>query len=331
MKDLTVPKVTLSVIIPVYNSYALLKLCLKALKNSDITPDEVIIVDDGSTQELKSMTQEDKIKWIRIENGPKGPAYARNRGVEIAKSEILVFIDSDVMVHPDTLHLIQKKFQQDTTLSAIFGSYDDSPVAKGIVSQFRNLLHHYIHQQNGGKAYTFWAGCGAIKKKIFKELGGFNQTYQRPSIEDIELGYRLSLKGHLIELCPEIQVTHLKQWTLANMIKTDIFARAIPWTKLLHANPNIPYNLNVDTKSRFSAGIAGLLFISLVTMIFNPQFSALFLSLFILQLIINYDLFRFFLIKKNLGFLTGAILLYDLYLIYSSLTYIITSFSIKLK
>jgi GT2 family glycosyltransferase len=128
----------------------------------------------------------------------------------------------------------------------VFGSYDDQPRDKGLVSQYRNLLHHYVHQTANCDASTFWAGCGAVRRSVFTEVGGFHENF-RPicSIDDIELGYRLRRAGHRILLDKDLQGTHLKRWTLWSVISTDITHRAIPWARLVIESKNAPNDLNL--------------------------------------------------------------------------------------
>jgi hypothetical protein len=136
--------------------------------------------------------------------------------------------------------------------AAIIGSYDASPAAPGLVSRYRNLLHHYTHQHAAREAQTFWAGCGAIRRKVFLEAGGFDESYKVPSVEDIELGYRLRKAGHRIRLAPSWQVTHLKQWRLRDLVVTDIFRRAAPWTRLLRREERLDNDLNITHEARLS-------------------------------------------------------------------------------
>ena len=127
---------------------------------------------------------------------------------------MIFFLDADVAIHDDTLSRVVARFEADPGLAALFGSYDDSPTAPDLVSQFRNLLHHYVHQQGefvaeARPARTFWTGCGAIRRHVFLDYGGFDpQLYRRPAIEDIELGYRLTRAGCRIQLVRDIQATH---------------------------------------------------------------------------------------------------------------------------
>jgi hypothetical protein len=121
-------------------------------------------------------------------------------------------------------------------------------------SQFKNLFHHFVHQQGRQQAVTFWSGCGAVRRDVFLKSGGFNSDrYPRPSIEDIELGYRLTAAGHRIMVNKEVQVKHLKNWTILGMIKADIFDRAIPWTPLILQERDLPNDLNLGLSQRASA------------------------------------------------------------------------------
>ena len=166
----------------------------------------------------------------------QGPAAVSNLAARSAHGEILLFVDADVELHLDAIERIRARFCADPTLAALFGSYDDRPAAPGVVSRFRNLLHHHTHSSHPGPASTFWAGCGAVRRQSFLALSGFDAAYDRPCIEDIEVGLRLSDAGRRIELDPSIQGTHHKRWTLRSMVATDIRQRAIPWSRLLLLN-----------------------------------------------------------------------------------------------
>src|SRR5262249_14448614 len=153
------------------------------------------------------------------------------------------FLDADVCVHADTLARIERHFSEHPEVAAIMGSYDDRPASAGVVSQFKNLFHHYVHQHSRTDAGTFWAGCGAVRAAAFTAVGGFDETYTRPCIEDIELGIRLRRQGQRIELDHDVQVTHLKRWTLGNLVTTDVRDRALPWLLLMWRDRTLPNDL----------------------------------------------------------------------------------------
>jgi cellulose synthase/poly-beta-1,6-N-acetylglucosamine synthase-like glycosyltransferase len=226
----------ISVVVAVFQGVRVLGTTLKALASSTLPRHswELIVVDDASSDGSADTAAEFADIVVRLRGKPRGPAYARNRGAEVSRGELLIFIDADVSVHEDALEQLLALFQTTPNLSAAFGSYDDRPAARGAVSQFRNLLHHHVHQSNPGDADTFWAGCGAIRRSALLDVGMFNEWhYNRPQIEDIELGRRLRRKGHQIMLRPEIQGTHLKKWSLGDMVRADLGSRGIPWMRVL--------------------------------------------------------------------------------------------------
>jgi hypothetical protein len=183
-----------------------------------------------------------------------GPARARNLAAERAAAEVLVFVDSDVELHPDALERLRAAFAADAELAAVFGSYDDSPAAPGVVAQFRNLLHHHVHTESAGEAETFWAGLGAVRREAFLAAGGFDgERYPEPAIEDIELGRRLRARGERIVLDPGVLGTHLKRWSLAGMVCTDLLRRGVPWTRLQLEERRLAGSLNLGPRQRASA------------------------------------------------------------------------------
>ena len=231
----TVSTLRLSVVVPAHNAQVHLPACLQALAASDLPRDawELIVVDDASTDNTPMIASAAADTLVRTGSVARGPGYARNRGAEAASGEIVAFIDADVAVHPDCLRLMVERLDADASLVAVFGSYDDTPSDPAIVSRYRNLLHHYAHNQTAGHVATFWAGCGAVRTSAFRNAGGFDELrFARPQIEDIELGYRLTRSGRIL-LDPSIQGKHFKRWSVGSMMKTDFRDRAVPWVRLL--------------------------------------------------------------------------------------------------
>jgi hypothetical protein len=190
----------------------------------------------------------------------KHAALARNSGALQADGDVLVFVDADVAVHGDAFVRIREAFDTDPELVAMFGSYDDAPAAPGVVSVFRNLLHHHVHQQGAGPASTFWAGLGTVRRDAFEAAGGF---VEHP-IEDIELGMRLSAGGARIVLDPQLQGQHLKGWSLWSMVRTDLLIRGIPWVGLLltHRASASKSALNLGWRHRLSAAACLVLLVA---------------------------------------------------------------------
>jgi glycosyltransferase involved in cell wall biosynthesis len=229
------------------------------LKTSAVAPLECIVVDDGSSDDSVRIAAQQGAR-VRSTGGRFGPARARNIGVKAASGEIVLFLDADVCVYPDTISKIVAEFAGDPELDAVIGSYDRSPSATNFMSQYRNLMHSYVHQHSNREATTFWSGCGAIRRQVFLDFGGFDENhYQTPAIEDIELGYRLFQAKRKLALNANIQVKHLKSWSLSKVIETDFFYRAIPWSELILRSGRMPNDLNLRISQRISVALAFIL------------------------------------------------------------------------
>jgi glycosyltransferase involved in cell wall biosynthesis len=251
--------VSISVIIPACDASAHLPRCLEALRKSDRTPLEVIVIDDGSKDDTRQIASSFGAK-VMVNERRCGPALARNLGTQQAIGNILFFLDSDVCVKPDTLSKVARSFDLDPQLDALIGSYDTAPASPDFISQYRNLMHSYVHQTGAERACTFWSGCGAIRRDVFLEHSGFSEDYGRPAIEDIELGYRLIRAGRKIVLDRSILVTHLKHWSFWGLVKTDILDRGIPWTELILRDRFMPNDLNLQLSQRVSVALVFILF-----------------------------------------------------------------------
>ena len=233
----------LTLVVPATDDPPTLDRCLEAVRAADEAPEAVVVV--------------------TTPHGA-GPAAARNAGASNADGDVLVFVDSDVLVGADAFARIRTWFEGDPELVAVFGSYDDEVVTNGVVAGFRNLLHRTVHQRSAGDAVTFWAGLGAVRADAFATAGGFDAArYPRSSIEDVELGTRLAEHGRIV-LDPLLQGTHLKEWTLRSMVETDFARRGVPWVTLMMERRDVPATLNLGTRERASAVAAAAATLMLV-------------------------------------------------------------------
>jgi hypothetical protein len=311
----------ISIVIPVYNGAAYLAACLKAVRELRPAPLECIVVDDGSTDGSARIAQTAGVTVVST-SGRRGPGYARNLGAGIARGEILLFVDADVVVPPAALARIAARFSEDPARDAVIGSYDQDPASPDLLSQYRNLLHCYTHQRGQARTCGFWTGCGAMRTAVFRSYGGFDETHTRPRIEDVELGTRLRHAGRQVWLDKGLQVKHLKRLRFWTVMRTDLVDRAIPWTLLILRSNQMPADLNLQCGQRFSVLASGWAALALIlsvvcAAVFGGRLAAaLVLSATIAAVAVmalNSDFYRFLARVRNPWFCLRAFPLHCLY------------------
>jgi glycosyltransferase involved in cell wall biosynthesis len=229
------PRPALSVVIPVHNGAATLVSALEALLLTDLPRDqwEIVVVDDASTDDTPLIAARYADKLVRLPLARRGPGYARNRGFELAAGDYVTFINADVMVQRDTLRKSVEVLLEQTDVGAVFGSCNTPPMAKGLVSEYRNLVLQFYHTLFASSS-TFSSACGTIRSSLFERVGGYDEWhFSRRQLEDLELGQRIRSFGYRILAHSEIRAVHLRTWTVRRMIATEIFDRAVPRMRLL--------------------------------------------------------------------------------------------------
>lgn len=317
------PPQTVSVIIPVHNGRHTFPRCLASVVEAVHAPHEVIVVGDGVGSEYDDLLAQYGFRYLKL-NGCQGAARARNVGAQVATGDILFFLDSDVTVPGDVLQQVLTVFQEEPDVDALIGSYDDVPSETNFLSQYKNLFHYYVHQNSSEEASTFWGACGAIRRKVFWQSGGFDADYQRATIEDIELGYRLRDAGSRIKLVKSLQVKHLKRWEAASFLRTEIFDRALPWVQLIWRDRRLIDDLNLEMSSRLSTVLVFSLLLSLAAILFSWPLAILSGTLLVTGLLwLNRDLYRFFWRKHHFWFALQTIPWHWFYFIYSGAAFVL--------
>jgi glycosyltransferase involved in cell wall biosynthesis len=310
----------ISVVVPAHNAESLIPRCLAALAASDLPRGqwELIVVDDSSNDETGRVASAVADKVIELRGRPRGPAFARNHGFEAARARIVAFIDADVCVHSDVLRRFTEILTSDDAPAAVFGSYDDTPAASAFVSQYRNLLHHYVHQHNAGYVRSFWAGCGAVRREPFVEAGMFDEArYPAPQIEDIELGYRMHDRGYRVLLEPSILATHWKRWSLTGMMRSDFAGRGVPWMQLLLQRGELlgSDDLSVGRDERLSTIVLAALVLFLIALpaTRNPLWLVATAACLGALLVLDRKLIAWYFRKRGVRFAVGAVIMQLLY------------------
>ena len=314
------PTTTITAVVPLFNAERLIERILApllgALQRGELA--EIIVVDDCSTDDSPQRVRAyPQIRLLRTTR-QSGPGGARNLAAETAHGDVLWFVDSDVIVDDNAARVVAECFA-DPTVTALMGSYDEAPGAQNFLSQYKNLVHHYYHQRGREEASTFWAGCGAVRTREFRAIQGFDaKRYRFPSIEDIDLGYRLRAAGGRIILDKRLQGKHLKEWRIVNLLHTEIFRRAIPWSALMLERGAITNDLNVGHSER-ARGVLAVSCLAVVVLTLGgwlPWWGVV--VMLCASVLANIDFIRFFTRTRNVWFATRAFFFHQAYYCYSS-------------
>ena len=196
-----------SVIVPARNAARVLPDCLAALDAQVYPRDlyEVIVVDDGSTDETATVADGRGVKVIRIP--PSGPGAARNRGVEKAKGDLLLFTDADCLPDPGWIRALVRPFDDPQVAAAkgIYRSDQRSWTARFVQAEYESRYRLMARRESIDFVDTYAA---AYRRRAFEEVGGFDESFPGASVEDQELSFRLAERGATMVFCPQAVVGH---------------------------------------------------------------------------------------------------------------------------
>ena len=315
----------ISIIIPVYNSAQTLKECLDAIFSFDLKNFEVIVVSDNSPDNSLEITKKYPCEIVELPQN-NGPAFARNKGAQVATGDILFFVDSDVILKQDALNHLSKNFLSED-VNAIQGIYSHKPTYKSISTQYQMSYNcYYIWPEDKKYATTLSTCCFAIRKKLFNEFKGFNTNIKRASAEDEEFGYSLIDKGYKILILRELNVEHRVNYSVKHFIKKKFYTYIDVMKEYLR---NKTYLKKIKQKNYLSVlmgiPILALTIFALFLFIFlkNKAFLIIFILLNIVFLLLHMRFMKFVRFSKGLPKAIGTILIcyIDTFLMLTGLLY----------
>ena len=205
--------VFLSVIIPAFQSAKTIPALLFSLKNQTRPPDEIIVVDDDSSDKTASCAKSFGVNVVRNETN-RGPAYARNCGIKLSQGEILAFVDADCVCASDWLEKIEAEFENEGK-NVLMGKVMFDPrtlferavcdlgfPAGGSVG-FENMWR----VEKDGETRHLSTCNFSVRKKVFELYGYFDESFPFGG-EDVELSERWISKGVRMYYRPQIKVEH---------------------------------------------------------------------------------------------------------------------------
>ncbi|MBL18570.1 MAG: hypothetical protein CMC82_01900 [Flavobacteriaceae bacterium] len=291
---------TISLVIPCFNCENTITNCIKSIYNGEVLPQEIIAVNDNSTDNtLKTLVKlKSQFRELKILNTSEnlGPAKARNVGAKQAKCDFLFFVDSDTELDKKTIKIFKKNCNK---YDAIVGIYKELPLNSGYAPFYKSSFYFYLFKNQEVITYDqFSASCAGINKKVFLDLKGYDEWFKPGcDLENEEFGHRIVENNHSMVLMPEIQVAHHFPYFF-KMIKT-FFLRTSLWMEMFL----------VRKKFSSAAGTAGMgsacvsLSISLFTLFF-AYFNYLFLivSALFLVVFLKFHFPFYYYIIKNYNF-----------------------------
>ncbi len=219
----------ISVVIPTHNRSARLSECLDALLAQDYSDYEIILSDDGSTDNTAQVAAKyPRVKYIRNER--RGPAAARNRGLEQARGEIVAFTDDDCRVPPNWLTQLADGYRRYPEVAGIGGYLDpsDEVVAWSIFARYERFITTESYRQKqcemvGGVEDYPGGGTSnmSYRKKILDEVDNFDEWFIYPAAEDHDLRVRVHALGYKLLYLP-LRVEHLRTYSWHSFRKQSI-------------------------------------------------------------------------------------------------------------
>lgn len=206
-----------SVIIPARNAARTLPLCLEAIFSQSVKPAEVIVVNDGSSDATRetALRFPGRVIDVRIADGAMKPRF---EGAREASTELLIFIDADVVILPGTFERVLRHFE-DSSLSALTGRLTRSSRIGGFFTRYKNEYMNYIFGKRAGETDFLYGSIFAVRARDFVPFNPVSKPFT--DVADSELGFQLALRGKRILLDGALEVEHLKAYSFLSLIRND--------------------------------------------------------------------------------------------------------------
>ncbi len=232
-----------SVVVTIYNNESTILRVVNAIRKSSYQNIEIILVDDGSTDKsLKLITSTAKNQHVFRLTENRGRVYARNYGFEKATGDIIVNVDSDVVIQKNTIQTVVTYLTEHSEVSAVTGRVQKTSEYENFASVYKNLYMHYYFGLLPKEVNFLYGSFFAIRKTAYKKIPHSSQV---KIADDTSLGQALIYENFTIHLNKNLMVNHLKRFTLWSLIKNDftissdwayLFIQYSGWTQLFKKN-----------------------------------------------------------------------------------------------
>jgi GT2 family glycosyltransferase len=208
---------SLSVVIPTHERPATLARLLASIVPADVPPSgpEVVVVDDGSAPHTYDGVQATypSVKWLR--QARSGPATARNTGWRASTGDVVVFVDDDCVLAPDTLARLRAAV---AVYDAVGASIE--PLHRGhVVADYMHAEHLVTHKLQDGEIRWLVTACVAVRRAVLEWIGGFDEHLHAGG-EDVDLSLRLKAAGFQLGVAEEAVAFHDHRASLRLLVRT---------------------------------------------------------------------------------------------------------------
>jgi len=225
-----------SIIIPNYNGGATIGPCLGAALASRYDPFEIVVVDDGSTDDSVSVIERFPCRLVRFDKR-RGAAAARNAGARHARGNVLFFTDADCLIEPDALAVVVRTIAATGPDAIVGGTYTPIPHDADFYSHFQSIFIHYSETKKAGNPDYVATHAMAVDASAFRDSGGFSEDFL-PIIEDVDYSHRMRRAGFRLIMDQEIQVRHVFNFSLYRSLRNAI-RKSMYWTMYSVANGDL--------------------------------------------------------------------------------------------
>ena len=212
------PSDNISVVIPAASAPDVFRECLQSVCFNSVRPSEVLIIDDAMDDKARDICRAFNVSVLK--NPGKGVSAARNYGASRATGDIILFMDTDVIVPEHALATI-KSLMKISDVQGLVGVQSLNVRYRNFYSRYKNQWMRFTYRRLRNDIHLFYTSFAVIRRQVFLAIGGFDENYRMPSIEDTAFGAVLGREGIRIRPTPEIEVEHVKHYSLRSVLKTD--------------------------------------------------------------------------------------------------------------
>ena len=207
----------IAVVIATYNGAPTLPDAIESLLGQSVAADEIIVVDDGSTDGSAEIASRYPVTVLHSPQN-QGVASARNRGIRATGAGLIAFLDSDCIAPSDWLQRIREHFESDPDLAALGGRGTEQH-RETWADEFRSRFCAMTYGDTPRRVLHLFGLCSAYRRDAILEVGPFNPFFLRKG-EEVDLGYKLTRAGKKIRYDPELFVYHERRDTPASLLRS---------------------------------------------------------------------------------------------------------------